>query len=164
MEYLKMYFWPYTIAQLASFILLGAALMSPKVARFLFAFLFGWACYINFSTVIHTPEIYLQYAPMALPWYASFINGWFKDHITTMVSCIAIGQAAIAAGMLLRGIWVKMACAGSIIFLLAIAPLGVGAGFPFSLTVSVAVYFMLKKDRHPDFLWNARKKTSYYGN
>lgn len=63
-----------------------------------------------------------------------------------MVTLISAGQGAIAIGFLLKGWWVKLAGIGAILFLLAIAPLGVGAGFPFSITVSIAAFFILQKD------------------
>ncbi len=53
----------------------------------------------------------------------------------------------IAMGMLLRRIWVKLACIAAI-FLLAIAPLGIYAAFPFSITVSLAACFIIKNDNN----------------
>lgn len=41
--------------------------------------------------------------------------------------------------------WVRAACIGAIVFLLAIAPLGVGSAFPFSITVSVAAFLVIRK-------------------
>jgi len=40
--------------------------------------------------------------------------------IDIIIPLIAVGQLCIAVGMLLKGIWVKLACIGSIIFLLSI--------------------------------------------
>jgi hypothetical protein len=72
-----------------------------------------------------------------------------------MVSLIANGEGLIAVGMILKGWWVKLACMGVIIFQLSIAPLGVYAAFPFSITVSVAAFFILRKNRL-DYLWKYR--------
>jgi hypothetical protein len=57
---------------------------------------------------------------------------------------IAVGQFIIAFGMLLKGIWVKLSCIGSIIFLLAIAPCS--SAFPFSITVFLAAFLIYKND------------------
>jgi hypothetical protein len=107
---------------------------------------------MNYTTSHNNPADYLSYADMAIPVYKSFINGWFKDHITVMVTLISIGQGAISLGMLLKGWWVRLACIGAIIFLMGIAPLGVGSAFPFSLTASFAAYFILKKD-DLNYIW-----------
>lgn len=160
MEFSGTYVWIYTVTQIASLLLFWAAYAAPRLARFLFFLLFAWACCINLYTATQTPNMYMDYAPMALSLYADFINGWFSTHITIMVSCIAIAQGIIAVGMLLKGAWVKLACKGGIVFLLSITPLGLGAGFPFSLTVSAALYLILRKNPDPDYVWNIFPKTT----
>lgn len=152
MEALKQYIVPFAISNIAAILLLVAAIKKPKVARLLFALLFGWACWMNYTTAHNNPEDYLAYADMAIPVYRNFINGWFKENITVMVTLISIGQLCIAVGMLLNNWWVRLACVGAIIFLMSIAPLGVGSAFPFSLTASLAAYFILKKD-DLNYLW-----------
>jgi hypothetical protein len=134
----------YCASNIAGLLLLWAAVKKPKHARLVFFVLFGWACWINYTTGQQHPQVYLDYARFSIGIYKDFINGWFKNHIQVTVTIIAIGQALIALGMLLNGIWVKMACVGVILFLLAIAPLGVGSAFPFSITVSIAAYFIIK--------------------
>ncbi len=151
----------YLIAYIASnvtgVLFLWASIRKPKLSRLMFVILFGWACWMNYHTAHSHPELYLEYASMSLKWYSGFIDGWFKDNITATVTLIAIGQGLIAAGMLLKGWAVKIACTGIIIFLISIAPLGVGSGFPFSITVSFAAYFILKKD-DLNYLWKFREK------
>ena len=142
----------YTISNIVGLLFLWAAIKKPKLARLLFLLLFAWASWMNFSTSRNLPEVYLDYTQFAIGPYKAFINGWFQYHISAMVGLIALGQAMIAAGMLLTGIWLRLACIGAIIFMLAIAPLGVGAAFPFSITVSLAAYFILRKD-DKNFLW-----------
>lgn len=138
-------------------LILWAAYKSTRVARGIFFLLFGWACWANYTTVHATPEVYLDYASMSVQWYSDFILGWFQNHIVAVVTTIAAGQALIAIGMLLKGRWVTIACVGAIIFLLGIAPLGVGAGFPFSITVSIAAWIILKKDKL-EYLWNFKRR------
>jgi hypothetical protein len=146
MKCLELYLIPWLIANTAGFVVLFTSYKWPKWGRILFSLLFGWACVQNFTTAYATPEVYLEYANMSVSFYSRFIEGWFSGHITAVVTLIAAGQGAIAVGFLLRGWWVKLAGIGAILFLLAIAPLGVGAGFPFSITVSIAVLFILQKD------------------
>jgi hypothetical protein len=73
-----------------------------------------------------------------------------------MIPLIATGQLLIAVGMLLKGWWVQWACIGAIIFLLSIAPFMVGSAFPFSITVSVAAWMILKKDDR-NYIWKRKK-------
>ena len=129
----------------------------PKIARIMFALLFGWACWFNYSTCHKQPEAYLMYGEHSIHLYSVFINGWFKDHITAFVTFIAVGQGLIALGMLLKGWWVNLACIGAIIFLLGIAPFGMYSAFPFSLVVSAAAYLIMRND-DKNWLWKFRSK------
>ena len=142
----------YAASNIAGLVFLFAARKNTRLARLLFALLFAWACWINYNTAHSQPVIYLNYSARAVPLYRHFIDGWFSRNITVFVSTIAVAQGCIAIGMLLKGIFVKLACLGTIIFLLAIAPLGVYAAFPFSLTVGLAAFWVWKKDKK-DFLW-----------
>ncbi|HLP52050.1 MAG TPA: hypothetical protein VK154_14275 [Chitinophagales bacterium] len=158
MELFKQYWIPWLISNVAALLIVGAALWRPKLARLLFFLLFGWACWMNYTTSHNNPNAYLEYASLTpFTVYSNFINGWFKEHITIMVTLISIGQGLIALGMLLNGWWVRLACIGAIIFLMAIAPLGVGSGFPFSITASIAAWLIIKKD-NLNYLWKFRKQ------
>jgi hypothetical protein len=153
MEPLNQYFVPWLISNIAAIIFLIAAIWKPQIARLLFFLLFGWACWMNYTTAHNNPEDYLTYAAITpFHFLRNFINGWFKENITIMVTCISFGQALIALGMLLKGWWVRLACLGAIIFLVAIAPLGIGSAFPFSISASLAAYFIFKKD-DLNYLW-----------
>jgi hypothetical protein len=152
MKGLDTYLYIWIGSNIAGILILLSAMKATKLARFIFTLLFGWACYINFITAHSTPEVYLEYASMSVSLYSNFIEGWFSENITIMVSVIAVCQGLIAVGMALKGLWVKLACAGAILFLTAIIPLGVGAGFPFSITVIFAVYFILKRDDY-EYVW-----------
>lgn len=152
MKGLETYLVPWLVSNIAGLLILWAAIKKPRLARALFVLLFGWACWMNYTTVRATPGLYLDYAALSVGPYREFILGWFKDHVTLTVSLIAIGQGLIALGMLLRGWWVTLACIGAIVFLLGIAPLGVGAGFPFSITVSAAAFVIIRKDAK-NYLW-----------
>lgn len=123
------------------------------ITRIFLAGFFLWASYINSSTAINTPQVYLDYANLdALPFYSHFINGFFAKYVTTFVLVIAIGQFLVFAGLVLNRLWVKLACIGGLIFGLAIAPLGVGSGFPATISMAVAFYILMTRYEH-DFIW-----------
>ncbi len=145
----------YLGSNIAGILMLIAAVKKPRLARLLFMLLFAWACYINWTTARSQPTIYLDYSNHALDLYARFIEGWFSKHITLIVSTIALGQGLIALGMLLKGLFVRLASIGAMIFLLAIAPLGFYAAFPFSLTVAAAAYIVLRRD-DLNYVWRGR--------
>jgi hypothetical protein len=151
---------PYLISQVVSLIFLIVAWNRTRWARWLFAFLFFWAGTTNLYFGITKPDIYLEYADMAIPFYRDFINGWFSRNIHIVVPMIAIGQFFIAISMLLKGFWVKLACLGSIIFLLSIAPLLVGAAFPFSITVSIAAFVIYLYDDR-DYAWTKQSSPAF---
>jgi hypothetical protein len=157
MELFKQYFVPWLISNIAAVVILLAALWKPKIARILFALLFGWACWMNYTTAHNNPADYLTYAAITpFGFYRDFINGWFSAHVTTMVTLISIGQGLIAIGMLSKGMLVQLACIGAIIFLMAIAPLGIGSGFPFSITASIAAYIIWRRD-DMNYVWRFKK-------
>jgi len=112
MKGLELYLIPWLIANTAGLVILFTAYKWPGWGRILFSLLFGWACIQNYTTVHATPEVYLEYANMSVSFYSRFIEGWFSEHITAMVTLIAAGQGAIAVGFLLRGWWVKLAGQG----------------------------------------------------
>ena len=146
---------PYLISQVASIIILIVAWKKTKWARVLFALLFFWAAGTNMYLGITGPDIYLKYADLAIPIYRDFINGWFSHYSYIIIPSIAVGQFLIASCMLLKGWWVNAACIGAIIFLLSIAPLMVGAAFPFSITVSIAAWLILLND-HKNYIWEKK--------
>ena len=147
----------YVVSNIVGILILLIAWKWRRLTRISFVLLFGGACCFNLAEAAKHPEVYVSYASLSIPLYREFIEGWFKDHVTIMVSVIAIGQGIIALGMLLKGIWVKLACIGIIIFLLGIAPLGIGSAFPFSITVSVAAWLIMRRDNN-DYIWNAPVK------
>jgi hypothetical protein len=59
-----------------------------------------------------------------------------------MVLAIAGGQLAIAILLVRSWPWRALGVFGALVFLMAIAPLGVGSAFPFSATFSAAILMM----------------------
>lgn len=123
-----------------------------NVGRLLFVLLFLWAAQINLRTAIMTPTAYLDYAQWAIAPYRTFILGAFSRHITAFVAVIAVGQFVIAVLVALRGPAVRLGLLGALAFLLAIAPLGRGSAFPFSLIAGAAAV-VLARSAFPRTLW-----------
>ena len=155
MNGLDQFLIPYVISQMAGVIILVVAWWKTRWARGLFALLFFWAAATNMYLGITNPNVYQEYADMAIPLYRDFINGWFSHYNYIVIPLIAIGQFCIAIGILLRGAWVKLACVGIVIFLLSIAPLLVGSAFPFSIIVSIAAILIYKND-DKNYLWKGK--------
>ena len=152
------YIIPYVISQVVSIIILIAAWKRTRWARWLFAALFLWASATNMYIGLTNPDSYLDNARFAIPLYQEFINGWFSHYNHVIIPLIAVGQFLIAIGMLLHGWWVKLACIGSMIFLLSIAPLMVAAAFPFSITVSIASWLIFLND-DKNYIWKRQEKS-----
>ena len=129
-----------------SCIFLTASIFWKNLTRFLFVLIFLWASYLNISTVLEDPKDYLSYANYA--WfrlYRDFINGYFADHSVPIIMVIAFYQLVIAILLTGKGTWAKWGGIMAIVFLILIAPLGIGSGFPSSLILAVAVYLVIRK-------------------
>ena len=161
--YNHMYIVLLLISNAVAILQLIIAFKWPRVAKCSFFLLFGWACWINWKTILQTPEVYLEYADLA--WsgrYSNFINGWFASHAKICVGFIATCQGIIALLMFLREWWFKMGCMGGIIFLVAILPLGVGSGFPATAIMALSLLVLLRKD-HDRLIWEKPKALKNQG-
>jgi hypothetical protein len=76
----------------------------------------------------------------------------FARHVGPIVVSIAGAQLLMAVLVTLRGNAVRVGLAGAIVFLVAILPLGVGAGFPATLTMALAAA-VLFRHRFDESLW-----------
>ncbi len=154
MSELKQYLIPYFISNLLFAISVFAAWKKPIWARLFLAVLFLWAGCVNSSTVLKTPQVYLEYASLTpVSFYRNFINGFFSMHIRIFTLSIAVGQFLIFTGFILNRNWVRMACAGGVVFGLAIAPLGIGSAFPATVLMAATCLILCRKYDH-DFIWN----------
>lgn len=153
MEAIKEWWVAYAISNVIGVALVWAAVKKPMWCRIFLAAFFLWASCFNFTTAITNPAIYLTYAKLnALPLYREFINGFFSKHITIIVCLIAVGQFKIFLGLVLNKIWVRLGIIGGIIFGFAIAPLGIGSGFPATVSMAIAFFVLLANYKH-DFIW-----------
>ncbi len=112
--------------------------------RLLYVALFAWACSVNWQTAIERPRVYLEYADLAVvDLYREFIRGFFAAHIPAIVGTIATCQGLIAAALFAGGKPARVALVGAIVFLVMIAPLGVGSGFPATVIMAVGCVRLL---------------------
>lgn len=137
----------YTISNGVSLLLLWSGWKKPSLARVLYFLLFAWASWMNTNGAIHSSQLYLDYAQLTfIPFYKDFILGFFSRHITFFVLTIAGCQLLISISMLMKGQLFKMGCWAAIIFLVGIAPLGVGSAFPSTLIMAGGLFLLARKD------------------
>ena len=143
----------YIISNAVALLMLWAGWKNQRILRLMMFLVFAWASFTNWNEALVAPQFYLEYADLTFsPLYRHFINGWFSSHITLAVGFIATCQAIIAVSMLLKGWIFRTGAIGSIIFLLAIAPLGVGAAFPCTVIVAISTWLLLR-NKQINYLW-----------
>jgi len=131
-------------ALFVALVLVLTAYLWPRLGRVAYVALFAWAAWVNWHTATRAPKLYLDYGDLAVSGlYVEFIRGFFASHIMLIVGAIAACQALIAAGLLWGGDLARAALVGATIFLIAIAPLGVGSGFPASLIMALGTVRLL---------------------
>jgi hypothetical protein len=142
------YLATYLIANLVGLAILGVAFWRPAIARWMWVAIFVWAASVNTITAAREPWVYLAYGALTpSPVYRDFIAGWFSAHIQPVVLSIAAGQLTIAILLSRAGDARWLGVIGASLFLLAIAPLGVGSGFPFSVTAIASLLVMERRLR-----------------
>ena len=148
-------FYAALFSNIVAIIMLWCSWKKPAIGRVLFFLLFLWASWVNSNTAVKNPEVYLEYGKFALlPFYKDFIFGFFSKHITSLVLSVAVCQFLISMSMLLKGIIFRLGTIGGMIFLISIAPLGKGSGFPCSLILAFGLYLLYQKGA-TEWLWTA---------
>jgi hypothetical protein len=138
------YITPYIASNMFSILLSVVAALSPQVCRWVFVAIFLGAGIFNAFMAIRQPSMYVEvYGPLAvLELYSSFIYGLFSEYATAILLVIAAGQLVVGTLLLVRrrGRLFGVGALGGIIFLVAIAPLGVGSAFPATLIMAAALF------------------------
>lgn len=148
----------YLISNAVALLLLLLSWKLQRIARLLLFIIFVWASWTNWNEAIVAPQFYMDYSNLTFSGlYRRFIDGWFSNHITLAVGLIATCQALIAFSILLKGWIFKIGAIGAIVFLLAIAPLGVGSAFPCTVILAISFWLLIRK-RRVDYLWISRTK------
>ncbi|MEO8452734.1 MAG: hypothetical protein ABI647_23275, partial [Gemmatimonadota bacterium] len=109
--------------------------------------IFLWAAWTNSRIALTRPADYQTFGELTvLGVYPGFLHGWFRDQTVLLLLPIAAGELIIAVLLLSSGRAARrLAVLGAVVFLLAIAPLGVGSAFPFSLTYGLALVIMAQR-------------------
>lgn len=126
--------------------MIGISKTRPPLARLILMLIFLFAAGFNAYTALDAPWNYQDFADSAMPIYKRFIVGAFIPIITPIVLTIAICQLLIALAMTTRGELFQAGCWAGIIFLVAIAPLGLYAAFPMPLLLAWAILRLLRTD------------------
>jgi len=135
---------PYCASLAIASAVLLLAVSRRSWARWSIVAMFAYAAFYNTWLGLTHPTEYQNFATLALiPWYADFIRGPFLANDSAMIVTIAAGQALSAIGLGLGGRWTPFGAAGVCLFLLGIAPFGVGSAFPFSIIVSLATLILV---------------------
>ena len=140
------YMSAYLISNAIALALLALSFRRPNWVRWLSVAIFGWAAFTNSRIAVTRPLDYQTFGDLTRSaLYRDFIHGWFKEHTAALLLPIAAGQLVIALMLIAnRRITRALAVYGAVVFLMAIAPLGVGSAFPFSLIYAWGLMVMLK--------------------
>ncbi|GGN07038.1 hypothetical protein GCM10010967_48080 [Dyadobacter beijingensis] len=126
--------------------LIWASKSRPALARLILLLIFLFAAGFNAYTALDAPWNYQDFADSAMPIYKRFILGAFLHIITPMVLTIAICQLLIALAMTARGQLFQAGCWAGMIFLVAIAPLGLYAAFPMPLLLASSMLRLIRTE------------------
>jgi hypothetical protein len=142
------YLVPYLISNAVALGVLALAFRWPRIVKWIWVAIFIWAATVNTLTAVREPWVYLAYGALTpSDLYRRFIEGWFSEHVAQLVLPIAAGQLTIAV-LLTQALRARrVGVFGAVVFLLAIAPLGVGSAFPFSLTAAASLLVMERRLR-----------------
>ena len=147
------YMIPVIVSNLLAIILTLLCFNYARFMRFLWGVIFIIAGAVNLITVYNDPTVYISgFGPAAIDQYKDIIYGEFSVRPGLYVTIIAAGQILVGAMMWSKKIWYTIGVFGGIVFLLAIAPLGVGSAFPSTIIMSIGLFALL-------FKW--RKKTVF---
>lgn len=139
---------PYLLSNLLGLVMLVIAWRWATVARVLIVAGFVTAGVFNIVTALADPEGYLRFADHAWPPYP-----WLVEHVFALAPrgfVLAIATAQIAGAVLLAFGARRVARAGAlvlVVFLVAIAPFGIGSAFPSSLLLAAAVWCVRERLR-----------------
>ncbi len=142
------YWFPYVVTHAVTFLMIFICYKWPKAGKVAWGIIFILAGIFNIFTVIRDPEAYLSYRDHAVDFYKFFIDGVFRSFTIFIVSLIGTGQILVGLFLLRKGKLFSLGILGGIVFLVAIAPLGIGSAFPSTLLMAlslVLLYIRLKK-------------------
>jgi hypothetical protein len=136
---------PYIVSNVIAIATAVIAMIWPNIGRVFLSGIFIGAAAFNVFTAWENPDLYLQFGELTTSdLYRRIILGPFSMHIEIYVSIIAVCQVIIGAFLLYKGRLMQTAMLAAIVFLLAIAPLGIGSAFPAPLILSAALVILMR--------------------
>lgn len=142
------YMLPIILSNLVAVVLALSSYNFPRFMRFIWGLIFILAGIVNLITVYNEPRIYINaYGPAAIQAYQEIIYGPFSKQPAIYVTLIAVGQILVGSLIWSRKFWYYLGLTGGVIFMLAIAPLGVGSAFPATLIMALGLILMMRKKR-----------------
>lgn len=140
------YFLPFVLANAVALLLFLLAIARARWAFRAYAALFAWSAWMNVSLAWNDPIAYLRFSDLVL-WepYRDLILGPFAPHIQRYMALVSASQLLLAIGLLTPGRLRTLAGIGSVLFFLAVAPLGIGSGFPATLVLAAGMVILLRK-------------------
>ncbi len=136
------YWFPYVVTHIVTIILIIVCYKWPKIGKIAWGIIFILAGIFNIFTVIKNPDAYLSYGNHAVDFYKFFIDGVFSSFTIFIVSLIGTGQILAGLFLLRKGKLFLLGILGGIIFLFAIAPLGIGSAFPSTLLMAFSLVLL----------------------
>lgn len=136
------YWLPYVITNIVAILLIIICYKWPKIGKIAWGIIFILAGIFNIFTVIKDPQAYLGYRDNALGFYKFFIDGVFSSFTIFIVSLIGAGQILVGIFLLKKRKLFLLGILGGIIFLVAIAPLGIGSAFPSTLLMAISLVLL----------------------
>jgi hypothetical protein len=136
------YWFPYVITHAVTIILIIICYKWPKIGKVAWGIIFMLAGIFNIFMVIKDPQVYLGYRDHAAEFYKFFLDGVFNSATIFIVCLIGAGQILVGIFLLRKGKLFLMGILGGIIFLVAIAPLGIGSAFPSTLLMALSLVLL----------------------
>lgn len=139
---------PVILSNLVAVVLALSSYNFPRFMRFIWGLIFILAGIVNLITVYNEPGIYVDtFGPPAIECYQKVIYGPFSTRVAVYVTLIATAQIVVG-GLIWSGrFWYYLGLTGGILFMLAIAPLGVGSAFPATVIMAIGLMVMMRKKR-----------------
>jgi hypothetical protein len=139
------YWFPYVITHVITIIMIIICYKWPKTGKVAWGVIFILAGIFNIFMVNKDPQAYLSYRDHAVEFYKFFIDGIFHSFTIFIVSLIGAGQILVGIFLLRKGKLFFFGILGGIIFLLAIAPLGIGSAFPSTLLMAISLVLVYRR-------------------
>lgn len=118
---------------------------SRQWGRRLFALNFLGAAFFNAIFWYIEPEEYGYYSEFVwVDAYRNFILGPFLNNLRLFLGLIVLYQLSVGIGLLSKGWWMKSAAFLGMLFLIVIAPFGLGAAFPATLIQSLGLFWIYR--------------------